>query len=200
MRKLLYAIAGTLFVFQFAFKDKSVSIYEGCCGTAATIDSFRLDTTSVHFPFDTFSVHVYYSTVYIPNIFVPDPMNIRGTYSSFSILVGYGFQRVLSMKCMDEGGDILFQKEDYFPNGDDLNEGWSGEKPDGSFHYGAFKYEVQVRFLDDQIKTYTGTACSYECGANDFPKVRLPDCFFPTQNNGNGGFDPNQPFEKQCFE
>jgi len=199
MKIIFFAISLTLLLLT-ACKDKEKSIYADACGVEPTTDSVLLDSTSAGYPFDSSSVHEPYSTVFIPNIFVPDPNNVRYINHRFNIWVGLGFWEVLSMKCLDEDGNVLYQKENYFPDAANFDEGWSGEKPDGTYYYGIFHYECAVKFLDGQTRTYHGTACSYECGDDGFPTERLPDCFFPSNNNGNGGLDPNLPKETSCFQ
>ena len=160
-------------------KEKNKSTYEGCCGTEATVDSFR-----IAFPTYDQNGNIIDSTsaaqIYIPNVFTPDGDGINDI---FKILKTYNF--------------TLFQSVNILPN--DPGYSWNGLKPDGTIYQGSFNYEVEVEFIDGQIKTYIGKACAYTCGEEGFPTGNLPDCFFPDQHDGNGGFDPSLPIDELCF-
>jgi len=56
-----------------------------------------------------------------------------------------------------------------------------------------------IGFIEGQVKTYTGEACAYNCSTEGFPIENLPNCFLPSQHDGNGGIDPSQPFHTECF-
>lgn len=176
----------------FACENKSNSIYENCCGTAAVTDSVLLDISNLP---DSSTL---FGAVYIPNIFVPDTSFSSGTLNPvFMVFGNAGTDLVLSQKITDDNGTELYARYDFPPN--DVGFGWTGVKPDDSVHYGGFNYEVKVRFADGHEKTYTGKACAFKCEDSDFPNEQLPDCLFPEQHNGNGAPDPGLPQPSDCF-
>jgi len=105
--------------------------------------------------------------------------------------------RVVSAKYFSESGETLFEHHNFQVY--DSSPAWRGKKVNGDFFYGLFDYEVEIEFLNGEIKTYTGRACSYKCGADGFPTGNLPNCFFPSQNNGYGAPDPSRPIPNECF-
>lgn len=198
MKKVFDLIVFLLLVFQFACKEKSSSKYESCCGTLPTVDAVLLDTTGwPQFLIDTMPE---YARVYIPNVFAPGPPAIPfGYISTFTIYGGIGFSLVLSAVYTNENGEALFNKENFYPYGNDPATGWDGLKPDSTYYYGPFDYVIKVKYFDGKEKTYVGKACSFKCGDSGFPSERLPDCFFPEQNNGNGQPDQSLPLMNACF-
>lgn len=189
MKKLIHIAGFLIFVTAFACEEKSNSIYENCCGTAPTADVVDLNA-----PWDTTFDNK--GRVYIPNIFTPNTMT--GADDFFIIFGGYGVEFIQSAKYTDESGEVLFEHTLFLPN--DLGASWDGMKSsDSTFYYGSFNYEVKVEFVDGQKKTYTGKACSFKCGDAGFPNEKLPDCFFPEQNNGNGAPDSSFPQPINCF-
>ncbi len=196
MKQLFYLNVLLLLVFQFACKEKPSNNYENCCGTLPTTEAFLIKQ-------DTFDGagnlidSVYTAHLYVPNIFIPD--NNNGINTAFEVIIGPGVERIISLVLSDENGNVLFQEEDFLPDANNFAAGWNGKKSDGSYYYGSFNYEMKVRFLDGQTKTYINKACSVHCGDSDFPTNRLPDCFFPSQNNGNGEPDQHYPASIDCF-
>lgn len=193
MKNLLIAFT-CLFLFAFfACKEDKHSIYESCCGTAPTADTFELSPAVVYLN-DT----IKRGYVYVPNIFIPDPNNVN---SSDNLFMAFGDNRTVSqiilMEFSDENGEKLFSSVNFLPN--DAGKSWDGLRADGSLYFGKFNYHLEVEFVTGQTKTYTGSACAVECGANDFPQGVLPDCFFPGQNNGMGGPDAAIPQPVDCF-
>ena len=195
MKKLIH-IAGLLIVVAMvACEQKSSSIYENCCGTVPTADSVLIDTTGWSSPFvDSLPK---YGTIYIPNVFTPDTEGHFSPNAIFLVFGGEGVYAVISEVFTDENGEVMFSRGNFPVN--DVFYGWNGVRPDGSIHYGPFNYEVKVRFIDGQEKTYTGKACSFKCNDAGFPGDKLPDCFFPEQNNGNGAPDSSFPQPVNCF-
>lgn len=194
MKKLIRIAGLMILVAIIACENKNSSMYENCCGTAPVADSVLIDTTVFSSPFvDSIPE---YGTIYIPNIFIPDTFGFSQN-SIFMVFGGLGAAIVLSEVFSDENGEVLFSRDSFYVN--DVFYGWNGVKPDGSIHYGPFNYEVKIQYIDAQIKTYTGKACSFKCDDSGFPNEKLPDCFFPDQNNGNGAPDPSLPQPINCF-
>lgn len=194
MKKLIH-FAGFMIVAAIACEQKNNSIYENCCGTMPTADSVLIDTTGFSAPF--FDSLPKYGTIFIPNIFTPDTAFNFPLNAIFMVFGGDGVYSIVSEIFTDENGETMFSRSNFQVN--DVFYGWNGVKPDGSVHYGPFNYEVKVRFIDGQEKTYTGKACAFKCNAPGFPNENLPDCFFPEQNNGYGTPDISLPQPVDCF-
>jgi len=193
MRIILFVAPLGLMFTLISCKDKNKSIYEGCCGTEATVDSFRIAVPT----YDQ-NGNIIDSTseaqVYIPNVFTP---NNDGINDIFVVFGGPAVKQVISVLFSNENIDQIFHKENFLPN--DPGQSWDGLKPNGTLYQGSFNYEVKVEFIDGQIKTYIGNACVYTCGELGFPTENLPDCFLPAQHDGNGGLDPSLPPLEECF-
>lgn len=191
MKNLFFAIALLIF---FACKDNERPLYEGCCGAKPINDSRMvsvLDTAGGHWSSRTYS-----GRVYIPNIFMPNSNNSFPD-NFFTAYGGSGTSEILSAIFTGDNGEIFFSR-DSLPISIPL-AGWSGLKPDGTYHYGPFNYEVKIKYLDGQTKTFTGKACAFHCGDTDFPKEQLPRCFFLGQNKGTGQGFNSLPFNESCF-
>ncbi len=133
--------------------------------------------------------------VYIPNIFV---INDPGDNSWLTVFSSETVFNIKAINFSDENGALLFSKANVLPN-DPAGGGWDGSRPDGTFYKGSFSYEVVVEFIDGQQKTYQGKACAYHCNDEGFPNENLPNCAFPTQHNGNGGWDTSLAKSEYCF-
>lgn len=186
-----------LFVLVFACREKNdppPSVYENCCGTVPTVDLVPLDTSA----WSTDSIKPQYANVYVPNILVADNDN-KGFSNIFTIFLGEGVSWVNLARITADNGEVYFEKKNFFPDGFSSSSGWDGTKPDGSIHTGMFNYEYQVRFYDGHVKIYKGQACVFKCHDPSFPSAKLPDCFFPSQDIGNGEPDQSLPYPKDCF-
>lgn len=180
-----------------ACKDTKKSIYEGCCGTAPTIDSTLVMADSIDQNGEVIYQNVM-SYLYVPNIYVVNTDG-QNPHSYFHVNVGIGFYKVISFLCKSPENEILYEEYNFYPDQNNYASGWSGKKPDGSYHIGLFQYQMTVEFLDGQQRTYNGETCLVHCGDGEFPSEFLPNCFFPTQENGNGEYDPNLPYPNDCF-
>lgn len=179
-------------------KEKNKSIYEGCCGTEPTVDTRLIPYDSVDVN-GNIIVHNAEANVFIPNVFVPGAEFSSTLNLTFRIGFGLGVYNIVSAVYTDPNGELLFKRENYYPNQDDFSDGWDGTKPDGSFYYGPFNYRIEIEFIDGQTKVYSSTACAYKCSEEGFPAANLPQCVFPSQNNGNGLPDQTLPGESLCF-
>lgn len=185
----------TFLLSLFACKHKEESIYAGCCGAEPTTSSVLVHTQdSLSGPFhDT----IVLAHIFIPNIFMPsDDINALDNY--FMVFGGEGVAEIESMHVTGENGESFFSVFSFYPN--DPGAGWNGRKSDGTYYYGPINYEVKVKYIDGQSKTFTGKSCAFKCGDTDFPQDRLPDCYFSTQNNGNGQGDHGLPYNQSCFK
>lgn len=194
MRNPLLLVAFLLQLALFSCKDPQKNIYEGCCGTEPVTDSIPI-TITLWDPIKGMLVDSQVvARMYIPNILIPDS---SGADNSYFITCGTYVDRIVSAKYFDSSGDLLFERGEYQIC--DANNSWHGEKAGGGYYYGTFNYQIVVRFENGETKTYSRKACSYKCGDDGFPKEKLPECAFPTQHDGNGGFDPSLYFSEQCF-
>lgn len=190
MKKLLYLIAALLLGSTFACEKKNdPGIYDNCCGTAPVADEVTLLT-----PADS---NTTVGRIYLPNIFVPDISGGTDVDNFFLIFGNDGVLQIEQFRLTSETGEVLHEVSHFPPSL--ANAAWLGKKPDGTAYYGSFNYEVKVEFTDGQKKTYTGKACSFQCGAGNFPTQNLPDCFFPGQNDGDGSPDQSFSFPASCF-
>lgn len=194
---LLYAFFTSIIMLAFC-REKNKSIYDGCCETEATVDSFLIPRDSFNHSGNLID-SVVEANVFIPNIFVPDTTHAANFDMTFRIGLGPGAIGIISSIYRNEYSEVLFKKENYLPNPDNQFDGWDGMKPDGSIHYGPFEYQVTVEFVDGQYKTYIGKACAVKCDDDGFPSENIPKCLFPSQNNGIGLPDPNLPASYFCL-
>jgi hypothetical protein len=92
--------------------------------------------------------------VYIPNVFIP--ANPSGLNDHFNVNVGLGVEVVNFMRVYDRWGELVYLRESFYPNNDNLSEGWDG-RFNGSFvNPGVFVYLVEVKFLDGRVLLYRG--------------------------------------------
>jgi len=92
--------------------------------------------------------------VYIPNIFIP--ANPSGRNDHFNVNVGLGVEIVNFMRVYDRWGELLYEREKFIPNNDNLSEGWDGRYNGDFVTPGVFVYLVDVRFLDGRVLLYRG--------------------------------------------
>lgn len=190
MKKLFYLVFALLLVYGPACDKKKIpGMYDNCCGTAPVADAVALQ-----FPADS---NTTLGKIYIPNIFIPDTSASAAQDQFFLVFGNDGVLQIELFRLTSETGEVLHE-ESHFP-ASLANAAWHGKKKDGSLYYGSFNYEVKVEFTDGQKKTYTGQACSFECQAGGFPSQKLPDCFFPGQNDGEGAPDQDLPYRVGCF-
>ncbi len=169
--------------------EDAPGIYENCCGTPPTADTVDQNLPGSNFPDEAY--------VYIPNIFIVSNTGVLDPDYSFVIFGSESVKEILSVRYIDKSGAVLFSQFNIKPN--DVGYSWNGALPNGAYFTGPFDYDVEVEFVDGQRKTYSGSACAVGCGDPAFPKPVLPDCYFPSQNNGQGSPDPSLPVNPRCF-
>ncbi len=92
--------------------------------------------------------------VYLPNIFHPaDPNGLNGY---FNIFTGLGVDVVNFFRVYDRWGELMYEKESFLPNNDNLGEGWDGRYNGDFVNPGVFVYLAEVRFLDGRVLLYRG--------------------------------------------
>jgi hypothetical protein len=193
--KLFFAI---FILLAASCKEKTQSIYEGCCGVAPTTDVVLVNTPDYDSHGNVID-SIVETHIFIPNIFVPEDTSPESFDEIFQFYFSSGIYEVKSAVYSIDNGDTLFHKHHFLPDLDDISDGWNGAKPDGTIHYGIFNYRIEIAFLDGQTKTYLGKACAFKCHDDGFPSENIPACFFPSQNNGNGELDESRPGSISCF-
>ncbi len=92
--------------------------------------------------------------VYIPNVFIP--ANPSGLNDHFNVNVGLGVEVVNFMRVYDRWGELVYLRESFYPNNDNLSEGWDGRYNGDFVNPGVFVYIVEVKFLDGRVLLYRG--------------------------------------------
>lgn len=92
--------------------------------------------------------------VYIPNIFAP--ANPTGLNDHFNVNTGLGVKEVNFMRIYDRWGGLIYERERFLPNNDNLGEGWNGRHKGDFVNPGVFVYLVEVKFLDGRVLLYRG--------------------------------------------
>lgn len=193
MKSIFFIITILLLLTGASCKEKNNSIYEGCCGTAPITDSISMTIKHWNDDWELVDTQVI-ATLYIPNIFTPD--SSYWDNSNFIVCSAY-VEKIISAKYYDASGELLFERGSHHPCDTGVN--WHGEKTGGGFYYGVFEYQIVVKFINGDTKTYINKACSYQCNEDGFPEKNLPDCAFPNQHDGIGGFDQNLYNPQECF-
>ncbi|MCK6691770.1 MAG: gliding motility-associated C-terminal domain-containing protein, partial [Thermoanaerobaculia bacterium] len=63
--------------------------------------------------------------VYIPNVFLPG--NPRGLNDHFNPNVGRGVETINYMRIFDRWGNLMYERNAFYPNNNDFAEGWDGK-------------------------------------------------------------------------
>ncbi|MFN0214002.1 MAG: gliding motility-associated C-terminal domain-containing protein, partial [Saprospiraceae bacterium] len=92
--------------------------------------------------------------VYLPNIF--KPANASGLNDHFNVYIGLGVEIVNFMRIYDRWGELLYAREKFIPDSDNLSEGWDGTYNGDFVNPGVFVYLVEVKFLDGRVLLYRG--------------------------------------------
>jgi len=146
--------------------------------------------------------------LYVPNSFTPNKDGINDFFRPFYTgdIRNMTYMLVYSL----EGDTLLFVLR-----GRDFNIyekgkfGWdgtrTGEEPlyagDWKLHKGGFKYEISIYTDDVGYVTVKGTACAIHCGADAAVFKDNKACFFPSQANEDGTFNPKIAVDESgCFK
>ena len=149
--------------------DNKGSALEGCC----TNDYQLVDMNP--------------GKIYVPNIFTPDNNGVNDIFFPRS---DDGIQLIESFEIRSLGGTLIYSANSILPNGTEF--GWDGTLSDGTLIRGLFNYEISIRNNDGDRMEINGMICSFPCDRDDRyePKPEsLESCAFPSQHDGNGGFD-----------
>ena len=89
--------------------------------------------------------------LYIPNAFTP---NQDGVNDYFTIFGGNNVKRIKSLKIADRWGSILFERNDFEANTENL--GWDGSLKGRTMGAGVYMYITEVEFTDGNIEWFKG--------------------------------------------
>lgn len=92
--------------------------------------------------------------VYLPNVFKPG--NTRGLNDYFNPNVGLGVEIVNYMRIFDRWGNLMYERTNFYPNNNDLAEGWDGRYKGQYVAPGVYVYAIEVKFLDGRVLLYRG--------------------------------------------
>jgi hypothetical protein len=92
--------------------------------------------------------------VFIPNVFIPG--NTSGLNDHFNAMVGLGVEKVNYMRIYDRWGSMMYERNDFYPNNDNLAEGWDGRYRGDYVNPAVFVYVIEVLVLDGKVLTYRG--------------------------------------------
>jgi gliding motility-associated-like protein len=89
--------------------------------------------------------------VFFPNVFSP---NKDGTNDIFFVQAGKDAVEVLTFRIYNRWGTLVADVEPHLPNNPTF--GWRGLINNQSAPNGVYVYQIELRFIDDVIKQYTG--------------------------------------------
>jgi len=89
--------------------------------------------------------------LYIPNAFTP---NQDGVNDYFTIFGGNNVRKVKSLKVADRWGNVLFERNDFEVNTENL--GWDGSLRGKTMGAGVYMYIAEVEFTDGNIEWFKG--------------------------------------------
>ena len=92
--------------------------------------------------------------VFVPNIFIPG--NPSGKNDYFNVYAGSGVKQVNFMRVFNRWGELLYEREKFYPDNDNLAEGWDGRYKGDFVNPGVYVYTIEVEFLDDRVLLYRG--------------------------------------------
>jgi gliding motility-associated-like protein len=92
--------------------------------------------------------------VFIPNIFTPG--NPSGQNDHFNVYAGAGVKNINFMQVFNRWGELMYERKNFFPDNDNLSEGWDGRYKGDVVMPGVYVYIVEVEFLDDRVLLYRG--------------------------------------------
>ncbi len=145
--------------------------------------------------------------LYVPNSFTPSKDGKNDVFRPFysGDIINLTYMLFYSLE-----GDTLL----YNLRGSDINNfengmwGWDGTRTGGEplyagdwkIHKGGFRYEIAILTEEEGYIYIKGKACAIHCDADASVFKDNAACFFPSQVNANGSFDPKIiSGETECF-
>lgn len=158
-------------------KSKDSGLYDKCCDIAPV----EIDLNP--------------GKIYIPNIFTPFGDGINDLFFPYT---DSGIELIEIFRVTNKDGEVLTQKFDIIlPQNSSFLEGYPSPSQEPEF--GLLTCFIRVRNTNGESFDFETSFCSYNCGG-DVSDINLPNCGFPNQHDGQGGFDPNLfQYETDCF-
>ena len=91
--------------------------------------------------------------IYVPNVFKP---GFGGENDHFNVYAGRGVERVNYMRVFDRWGNLMFNRENFYPDNNDLSDGWDGKFNGQYVNPAVFVYVIEVEFRDGKVLLYRG--------------------------------------------
>lgn len=92
--------------------------------------------------------------IFIPNIFSPN--NPSGVNDHFNVYAGAGVEQVNFMRVFNRWGELMYERNSFYPDNDNLAEGWDGRYKGDVVMPGVYVYIIEVKFLDERVLLYRG--------------------------------------------
>jgi gliding motility-associated-like protein len=132
-----FVLNPTAYTFESQLYTLVVQDENGCAGTGAVL--INIDPNR---------------NVFIPNIFIPN--NPSGQNDHFNVYSGAGVKQVNFMRVFNRWGELMYERESFYPDNDNLSEGWDGRYKGDLVNPGVYVYTIEVEFLDDRVLLYRG--------------------------------------------
>ena len=112
------------------------------------------------------------------------------------MIYSHGDIEVRDYRIFDLNGNELYHADSFLY----IGTAWDGGYGTTNVYRGKFAYEFTAKVANIESIQIEGYACSYVCDSSLFPLENLPNCAFPDQHNGIGGFAPSVTHgEDDCF-
>jgi gliding motility-associated-like protein len=95
---------------------------------------------------DRIQIKVNGPDIYVPNIFTPDNDQENDAFTIYTASVGV--RKILELQIFDRWGTLVFSRNDFEPNRDDL--GWHGDYKGSPMNPGVFVWWAKLEFIDGQ--------------------------------------------------
>ena len=167
MKTALLALFAGAFMVISCRENEPVNVYENCCGTEPVLYTVGL------------------GKIYIANLVTANNDGINDVFFPQATASILSFS---DLEIRDNDEKLLLAKASLSPN--DPSQVWDGSV-DGEPYRGRFFWRMTARDALGTTGTIEGTACVFRCDTNEIDLLVDPAaCFFPSQYDGNGGYDP----------
>ncbi|MEM1214572.1 MAG: gliding motility-associated C-terminal domain-containing protein [Bacteroidota bacterium] len=89
--------------------------------------------------------------VFIPNAFSPNGDEIN---DELMVFAGPAVEQVIDFQIFNRWGTLMYARTNFAPN--DPNIAWDGKLAGQPVNSGVFVYQIQLRYIDGQTRTFTG--------------------------------------------